>query len=50
MSNTAYLVAAYVFLWAMLFGYLYSIARKQHALERDIQALRRAVEREQAEE
>jgi CcmD family protein len=49
-NNAAYLVAAYVFLWALVFGYLYSIARRQHALERDIQALRRAIEREQTEQ
>ncbi len=49
MSTLGYLVAAYVFLWAMLFGYVYTIARKQRSLDHDIQALRKAMEKEQTE-
>ena len=33
----------------MVFGYVYAIARKQRSLDRDIQVLRKAVERERIE-
>jgi CcmD family protein len=48
-STVGYLLAAYVFLWAMVFGYVFAIARKQRDLDRDIKILREALEREEIE-
>lgn len=46
MNNMGYLFAAYTFIWAMVFGYVYIIARRQQTLDREIQTLREALERE----
>jgi CcmD family protein len=45
MNNLGYLFAAYTFIWAAVLAYVYTIARRQRALEREIQALQRALER-----
>jgi CcmD family protein len=47
MSNLWYLFAAYAFVWAAVFAYVYTIAQRQHALEQSIKALRETLEREQ---
>ena len=46
MRNLWYLFAAYGFVWAAVFAYVYAIAQRQHALEQSIKALREALERE----
>ncbi len=40
MDNLGYLFAAYVVVWLLLFGYMFSIARKQKQLEREIEMLK----------
>jgi len=44
MSNLTYLAAAYAFLWIMVFGYLYRLARRQQAMEQELRALRETLE------
>jgi CcmD family protein len=41
-----YLVAAYAVFWALTFLYVFSIARRQKGLEREIQALKQILEEE----
>jgi len=48
MNNLGYLFAAYSFIWAAVLAYVYIIARRQGALEREIQALQQALERNSA--
>jgi len=44
MNNCGYVFAAYAFIWAMVLGYLYRIARRQSMLEREIAAMQEALE------
>lgn len=46
MNNLGYLFAAYTFIWVAVLAYVYIIARRQRTLEREIQALREALQRE----
>ena len=39
MSGLGYLFAAYMTIWLLLFGYMFSIARRQKALEKEIKQL-----------
>jgi len=39
MSGLEYLFAAYLAIWLLLFGYMFSIARRQKALEKEIKQL-----------
>jgi CcmD family protein len=41
-----YLFAAYAVFWALTFLFVFSIASRQKRLEKEIEALRRALERE----
>jgi len=41
-----YLFAAYAVFWALTFIFVFSIACRQKRLEKEIEALRRALERE----
>lgn len=41
-----YLFAAYAVFWALTFSFVFSIASRQKRLEKEIEALRRALERE----
>jgi CcmD family protein len=40
----SYLFAAYAVFWALTFIYVFSIASRQKSLEKEIEALRRALE------
>ena len=40
----SYLFAAYAVFWALTFLYVFRMASKQKSLEKEIEALRRAVE------
>jgi CcmD family protein len=42
-----YLFAAYAVFWALTFVFVFSIASRQKRLEKEIEALRRALEREE---
>jgi len=49
MNNLAYLVAAYAFAWLAIFAYLYSIARRQRRMERELELLQRTLDGKRAE-
>lgn len=40
MQNLEFLFAAFMVIWLLIFGYMYSIGRRQKALEREMQQLR----------
>ena len=42
----SYLFAAYAAFWALTFIYVFSIASRQKNLEKEIEALRRALEKD----
>ena len=44
MENLSYLFAAYTAIWLVIFGYLFSLSRRQRSLEREIESLRKALE------
>jgi len=47
-SGLFYLIAAYAVVWLFIFGYLYSLNRRQSSLRRDIERLKQEeAEREQ---
>lgn len=43
-----YLVAAYFVFWALTFGLVFSVYRRQQALRREIEMLREELERRKA--
>ena len=45
MTNLSFLFAAYSAIWLVLFGYLFSLSRRHRSLERQIEDLRRMLER-----
>lgn len=47
MGNLVYIFAAYAVFWAVTFAFVFSIARQQKGLQRQIEALRRALETKQ---
>lgn len=40
MENLSYLFAAFSIVWAVLFGYLFTISRRQRELRRELDSLR----------
>jgi len=40
MGNMSYLFAAYTIIWAVVFGYVFYLYRKQRKLQRDINSLK----------
>lgn len=40
MENAGYLLAAYTIIWAVVFGYIFFMQRKQKKLQRQIDLLR----------
>ena len=45
MENLGYLLAAYTVIWAVVFGYLIYLQRKQKALQRQIDIIRKSADR-----
>ncbi len=45
MENLAYLFAAYTVIWAVIFGYLFFMQRKQKKLQRQIDLLQELADR-----
>jgi CcmD family protein len=45
MENLGYLLAAYTVIWAVVFGYVLFMQRKQRALQRQIDRLRESEEK-----
>ncbi len=46
MENAGYLLAAFAIVWVALFGYIFSLSRKQRQLRRDIDLLKEALKEE----
>jgi len=44
MENLGYLFAAYTIIWAVVFGYIFFMQRKQKKLQRQIDLLRKSVD------
>jgi CcmD family protein len=44
MDNLVYLFAAYAVFWVVTFVFVFSMSRRQKRLQREIEALRRALE------
>ncbi|MBM3949325.1 MAG: CcmD family protein [SAR202 cluster bacterium] len=42
-ANLAYLFAVFIITWAVLFGYVFYLSRRQRAMQREIEALRAAL-------
>jgi len=45
MENLGYLLAAYAVIWALVFGYVLFLQRKQRKLQRQIDALKESMEK-----
>jgi CcmD family protein len=45
MENAGYLLAAYTFIWAIVFGYILFMQRKQKRLQRQIELLKSGASR-----
>ena len=46
MTNLSFLFAAYTAVWVLLFVYILVLARRNHALKKDIEDLRALLERQ----
>ena len=46
MENAGYLFAAYAIVWAVLFGYIFILSRRQKRLRREIDLLKEALHKE----
>lgn len=40
MENLGYLFAAYTIVWAVIFGYIFCLSRRQRQLQREIESLK----------
>jgi len=45
MENLGYLLAAYTLIWAVVFGYILFMQRKQRRLQRQIDVLRKSLDK-----
>ena len=45
MENLGYLFAAYTVIWAVVFGYVFYLYRKQRKLQREIDSLKSPVDK-----
>ena len=45
MENLGYLLAAYTVIWAVVFGYVLFMQRKQRRLQRQIDMLRKSLDK-----
>jgi CcmD family protein len=46
MENAGYLFAAYAIVWAVLFGYIFILSRRQKRLRREIDLLKEVLHKE----
>jgi CcmD family protein len=44
MGNLVYLFAAYAVFWVLTFAFVFNISRRQQALQREIESLKRSLE------
>lgn len=45
MENAGYLLAAFIIIWAVVFGYVFWLQRKQAGLQRQIEMLRESLDK-----
>ena len=45
MENAGYLLLAFIIIWAVVFGYIVFMQRKQRKLEREIGTLKNSIDR-----
>ncbi len=45
MENLGYLLAAYAVIWAVVFGYILVLLRKQRKLKKQVDALKESMEK-----
>ncbi|MBA7663959.1 hypothetical protein ES703_72007 [subsurface metagenome] len=45
MENLGYLLAAYTIIWAVVFGYVFYLYRKQRRLQREIRVLKESADK-----
>ncbi|MBN1177288.1 MAG: CcmD family protein [Dehalococcoidales bacterium] len=45
MENLGYLLAAYAIIWAVVFGYILVLLRKQRKLKKQIDALKESIDK-----
>ena len=50
MENAGYLFAAFSIIWALVFGYLFSLFHRQRKLSREINSLKEALKEKGAEQ
>jgi CcmD family protein len=43
MENAGYLLSAFIIIWAVVFGYIVFMQRKQRKLEREIETLKKSI-------
>ena len=48
MQNLGYLLAAFIVVWALVFGYVFWIIARQRKLRQEIESLREGVRKEQS--
>ena len=46
MENAGYLLSAFIIIWAVVFGYIIFMQRKQRKLEREMDKLKKSMPRE----
>jgi CcmD family protein len=45
MDNMVYLFVVYVIIWAVVFGYIFYLVRKQRKLRRDLDLLKESIDK-----
>ncbi|MFB0559046.1 MAG: CcmD family protein [Dehalococcoidales bacterium] len=50
MENAGYLFAAFTIIWALVFGYVFSLSRRQRQLRREIDSLKETLKRQESPE
>ena len=50
MENMGYLFAAFTIIWAVVFGYVFSLLSKQKKLRHDLKSLKETIKERQSEQ
>ena len=46
MENMSFLFAAYTIIWAVVFGYMFHLYRKQRKLQREIDLIKKTIDKQ----
>ena len=49
MENAGYLFAAYTIIWAVVFGYVFYLIRRQRKLQKEIDLLEKSMEKQDSD-